>query len=366
MIIETPAIVLDMRKIKKNISRMQEMADMLGLKLRPHIKTHKMPELAKLQVSRGAAGITCASLSEAECMAEHGLHDIFIAYPVIGKNKLERLLDLMEKARIITGVDSREGAAALSDAAGRRGVTAEVRIEIDTGMRRTGVHWEKAAELAVYVASLPNIKLTGIFTFKSSVLNEEPTTDNAAAAREENGRMAFAAKQIAEAGVKITNISGGSTPTAQYCGEDKALTEFRPGSYIFGDVMRINTGAVKPADCAATVAVTVVSAPCSNRAIIDGGAKAFSGDAPLNNPPLFIKGHGLILGHQNLEFIRMSEEHGVIETKDGSPTNLQIGQILQIIPNHTCTCINLFDHAYIINEDTTVRKEKIAARGMSQ
>ena len=127
MIIETPAIILDMRKIKKNINRMQEMADMMGLKLRPHVKTHKMPELAKLQIARGAAGITCASLSEAECMAEHGIDNIFIAYEIIGKTKIERLLDLIENTRVITGVDSREGAAALSEAAEKRGVTPTIR-----------------------------------------------------------------------------------------------------------------------------------------------------------------------------------------------------------------------------------------------
>jgi D-serine deaminase-like pyridoxal phosphate-dependent protein len=359
MIVETPAIMLDMRKIKKNINHMQEIADMMGLKLRPHIKTHKMPELAKLQLSRGAAGITAASLSEAECMVKHGIDDIFIAYEIIGKSKLERLFDLMDNARIITAIDSREGAAALSEAAGKRGVTAEVRLEVDTGMHRAGVWWERAADIAKYAANLPNLKLSGIFTFKSSVFGEKPTTDNIAAAREEIGRLAAVTASLAESGIRVADVSGGSTPTAEFCGEVKGLTEIRPGSYIFGNAQNVSNS------CAAYIAVTVISAPEPHRAIIDGGLKAFSGDYRLDSPPLFLQSHGHVVNNPKLVFPRMSEEHGVLETADGSPTGLRVGQLLHIIPNHTCTCMNLFEHAYIINEDGTIRKEKIAARGMS-
>jgi len=355
MIIETPAMMLDMRRIKKNIANQQEMADMQSVKLRPHIKTHKMPELAKLQLSRGAVGITCASLSEAECMAASGINDIFIAYQIIGKNKLERLMALSEKVRVITGVDSREGAAALSEMAGRHGLVAEVRLEVDTGMRRAGVWWENAVELAKYVAGLPHMKLSGIFTFKHSLYREKPTADNRLSAVEEVERIMFAAEGISAAGIRIADISGGSTPTSEFYLEYKGLTEIRSGSYILAN------------NNAAYIAVTVISTPEAFRAVVDGGSKAFSGDFQLDAPPYFKKSHGVVVNHPHLSLVRMSEEHGVLESIDGEkPTGLHIGQILHIVPNHICTCMNLFESCYIVNEDGTIRREKIAARGMSQ
>ena len=363
--IDTPAILIDMDKVLANLHKMQDFADSQGLKLRPHIKTHKMPWLAKLQLENGAAGITCASVGEAECMVAHGIKDIFIAYEIIGPGKLKRLVDLMEKAKIITGVDSKEGADALNRAALERGLIAEVRIEIDTGMKRAGIHPDGVLELARHITALPGLKLTGIFTYKSSTLKGQGTSDNKAAAIEESDLMAKLAETLSRAGIPLRDISGGSTPTARFTNQVSGLTEIRPGSYIFGDVQRINAGAMEPQDCAATVATTVISVPAQNRAVIDGGSKVFSGDSPQNTSPLFIKGQGLITGRPDLVFARMNEEHGVIESLDGGPTNLHVGDILRIIPNHTCTSMNLFDYVHVIEKDGSIRRERVEARGMS-
>lgn len=360
MTVETPAVVLDMAKIRRNIEDMQRMADVKGFKLRPHIKTHKLPELALLQLAQGAVGITCATLGEAECMAANGVKDIFLAYPVIGPTKLERLLDLTAKIRLIASVDSREGALALSDAAVKRGITVEVRLEIDAGMHRAGVPYAEAVPMAGFINGLPNVNFTGIYTFKSNIYKETPTADNKSAAAEENAVMAETAKLIREAGIPIADVSGGSTPTAAFAGDSPGLTEIRPGTYIFGDAMRLKTGAVEPERCAAVVEVTVISVPTKTRAVIDGGSKTFAGDISPNQPPLFLKGYGHIIGRDDLTIVRLSEEHGVIEAAGG--IGLTVGDRLRVIPNHICTAINLQEYVYIHDEDGGVRKVKIEAR----
>lgn len=213
-IVETPCLLVDRKIMEENLKSMQTIADASGVALRPHVKTHKIPEYARLQVELGAKGITCAKVSEAEVMADGGLDDIFLAYPQVGKSRIERVVALAKRIkRLVVGVDSIATATMLSDAAMRASSRIEVRLEIDTGARRTGSAMAEFSVLGREISRLPGIELTGIYTFKSLVLNGVPTDDRDAAGREEGKLMAFAADELRYHGVVVSEISAGSTPT---------------------------------------------------------------------------------------------------------------------------------------------------------
>jgi D-serine deaminase-like pyridoxal phosphate-dependent protein len=363
MNIETPGMVIDIKKVRHNIKKFQTYGDRLGMTLRPHIKTHKMIELAKLQIEMGACGILCAKLSEAEAMSAGGIDDIFVAYPIIGENKIKRLLSLNKRAKIIASVDSYEGARVLSEAAFAQRQRVEVRIEIDTGMRRTGVPAEKAALFAKSIKELPGLNVTGIYTYKSAILNGRATDDYQAAAEEENRLMQTAADSMKAVGLNILEIGGGSTTTAAHMSPG-VITEIHAGTYVFADAKRVKSGSATLEECAACVCVTVVSVS-PGRAIIDGGVKAFGGDMKGDTPPLFLRGYGIVLDHPDLVFSSMTEEHGVLDVEGSADTGLQIGQVLRIVPNHICSAINLYNDVYMLRENGVLEKKKVDCRGLS-
>jgi len=360
--IETPSVIIEMGKVKRNISSMAKDIRGKGCSLRPHIKTHKIPELALMQLGYGACGITCAKLSEAKVMAESGIKDIFIAYPVIGKDKIARALELNNEVRLILGVDSERGALALSEAALATGTVFEVRLEIDTGLRRTGIAPHKAAEMARLISGMQGISFGGIYTFRGSVFDGKPTTDTIAAGKQEGAILTGVKRDIEKLGIEVRDVSAGSTPTARSVAEVDGITEVRPGTYIFNDMMQTNIGAAVIEDCAVTLLVTVISTPSPDLAIIDGGSKTFAADAKMGTTPFYLEGYGRILGYEGLILERLTEEHGMIVSGSGE-TGLEIGKRLRVIPNHVCTTINLHDHVYLLEEDGNIRKVKVAARG---
>lgn len=361
--IQTPAIIADLAMMQHNIKKFQAYADQNGCALRPHIKTHKIPRIAKMQLEYGAKGITCAKLGEAEVMADSGINDIFMAYPVIGDAKVKRFLDLSERIRMICSVDSIEGAAAISKAAKERGITAEVRMEIDTGAHRTGVIIPAALERAKRINDLPNLNLSGIFTYKAMLYKGKPTLDPAAAGREEGELIVGVAQELRAAGIPIKDVSAGSTPTSPYVAAVEGVNEIRPGTYVFEDAQRIVQQAATPEECCGVMKVTVVSTPEKNRAVIDAGTKALAGDSKLHAEPMFLDSYGRIIGHPDLRIDRMNEEHGMVVC-DGE-TGLHVGDMLYVIPNHICTCINLFNDIYIRELDGSITKTPVAARGRS-
>lgn len=242
--LETPCLVIDVKLAEKNIRRMQEAADQAGCRLRPHIKTHKMPLFAEMQMKAGASGITCAKVSEAEVMADGGMEDIFIAYPMVGKFRIQRAIALAKRIkRLILTIDSLEGAKVLNQAASDQDMILEVRMEIDTGAGRTGVPLDRAVELALALKQMKHLNLTGIFTFKSLILSGKPTEDNMLAAEEEGNMMAETALMLKKAGVEIQDISAGSSPTGVQVAQTGMVNEIRPGTYIFDDfVLRMRFG----------------------------------------------------------------------------------------------------------------------------
>ena len=201
--IETPTIVIQEQKLKRNIENMAKVAKQNHVALRPHVKTHKIPEIARMQIEAGAVGVTVAKTTEAEVMASGGVQDIFIAYPVVTEEKIERVLRLNRNTRIIVGVDSFEGAKRLAEQAEKDGQTVEVRLEIDTGLRRTGVPYDQALDLALEVASLNHLKLTGIYTFRGALYQGQPTMDLEKAGLEEGTRMVALANDMRKIGLNI-------------------------------------------------------------------------------------------------------------------------------------------------------------------
>ncbi len=360
--VETPHLLIDVLKMRRNIEKMSGIARELGVRLRPHVKTHKIPTIAQGQLEVGAAGITVAKVSEAEVMAGAGIQDIFIAYPLVTGSKIERALRLSERLNLTVGVDGLEGARRLSELAASSGQTLDVRLEVDTGLKRTGVIRSEAVELASKIATLENLNLTGIYTYRGAVLEDgSPTLDLKKAGLEEGELMVSLAEQIREQGIDIEDVSLGSTPTAAFAGEVEGVTEIRPGTYIFYDRMQARLGACSPEECAATVVVTVVSRPAKDLAIIDGGSKTFATDVPPDREPLNLKGFGQVVDHPDAVLERLTEEHGMLRIPFDH--DLRVGETIRIIPNHVCSTVNLHDEVCFVDESGATERVVVAARG---
>jgi D-serine deaminase-like pyridoxal phosphate-dependent protein len=361
--LETPCVVIDVEQADRNIHAMQRIADEAGCRLRPHIKTHKMPFFARRQIAAGASGITCAKLSEAEVMANGGLKDIFIAYPQVGAFRVQRIIALAKSLkRLILGVDSMACATALNDAALEAGIRLEIRLELDTGARRSGVPLEEAPALAEELVKLQGLELSGIYTFKSLVYQGKPTGDAGLAAEEECRLMTKLGRDLAERGITVRDISGGSSPTGPAVAQKGGINEIRPGTYIFKDLLLCDEKAALMPELAARFAVTVVSCPRPEYAVIDGGTKCFPTDIPLNTPPFYYTGYAVVDEMEHLRLDRMNEEHGIITSTRGA-TGLRVGQILTLAPIHICTAINMQNQVYLL-ENGTLRRQPVEGRGM--
>jgi D-serine deaminase-like pyridoxal phosphate-dependent protein len=360
--VETPRLVIDGVKMRRNIGRMADLATERGVNLRPHVKTHKIPRIAIEQLEAGASGITVAKVSEAEVMADGGIEDIFIAYPLVTESKIRRALRLNRMVNLILAVDSVEGTRRLSEAAAADGSILNVRLEVDTGLRRTGVPADEAVELAATIESSDNLDLTGIYTYRGSVLAYgSPTLDLEQAGTEEGQLMVSLADRIRERGIEIEDVSLGSTPTAAYAGAVEGVTEIRPGTYVFYDRMQARLGVCSLEDCAASVVATVVSRPHEDLAIIDGGSKTFATDVPPNTAPLNLQGFGHVVGYPDAVLERVTEEHGMLRV--GSEDDLRVGDEVRVIPNHVCSTVNLHNEVRFDDGAGSVERLTVAARG---
>jgi D-serine deaminase-like pyridoxal phosphate-dependent protein len=369
MAIDTPALLIDIERLRANVCGMAAAAREGGVALRPHAKTHKMVEVAALQLEAGAAGLTVAKLGEAEVFVDGGCDDILIAYPLIGDTKLERLAALARRARVAVALDSVEVARAIAEA----GAHVAVRIEVDTGQHRAGVVPGDVAALAREVAAL-GLRVQGVMTHEGHAYAAQ---DLAAATREAAALMREAAAAVAagvaaaEAGVTAAVAAGdsgdapvvslGSTPTARFAAREPGVTEIRPGTYVFQDRTQIAHGAATERDLAAFVLATVVSRPAPDRAVVDAGTKVLSSDR-LNAPGAPVD-FGAV--HETgWPLVRASEEHGVVAVP--LHAHLPIGTQVRIVPNHVCPVVNLFDEAVIVDGDEIADRWRVAARGLSR
>ena len=355
----TPAVLIDLPVLEANIARQAQRAREAGVKLRPHAKTHKSPQIARMQLAAGAQGISLAKTSEAEVFAQAGFDDIFIAYPVVGRGKPERLLALSEKIRLAVGVDSVDGAAALSQVFATARRRLDVRLKIDCGYHRVGVLPEAALAIARRLAELPGISLKGVFTHAGQAYAARTPEDTERAAREEGAAVVEVAEQFARAGLPVSVVSVGSTPSARLAMKVPGVTECRPGNYVFHDGSQVALKTCEASDCAMTVLATVVSVPAGDRAIVDAGSKTLSAD-PLRPSGA---GHGLVLGTSS-RIEKLSEEHGVIQVSPGDA--FRVGQRVRILPNHACVISNLHDRLYGVRAGRVETEITVAARGRVQ
>src|SRR5918997_2238948 len=355
----TPYVLIDGTKMERNVLKIAEVARVTGVALRPHVKTHKIPGIAREQLEAGAAGITVAKLSEAEVMADGGIEDIFIAYPLVTEAKIRQAIRLGERVRLVVGVDSLEGARRLSAVA--EGRTMEVRLEVDTGLRRTGVLYDQAVELAGEIEAMGNLDLTGIYTYRGAVLGGSKTLELEKAGLEEGQLMVSLADMLRERGIRVDDVSVGSTPTAEHVAKVEGVTEIRPGTYVFYDRMQARLGTCSLDECAAVVVCTVVSRPTRDLAVIDGGSKTFATDVGPGAEPLNMEGYGHVVGYPDAVLERLTEEHGMLSVDENC--DLQVGDTVQVIPNHICSTVNLHDAVYLVGEDGVVEETLVVARG---
>ncbi len=344
--LDTPALTVDLDAVERNIARMQAYCDEHGLALRSHIKTHKLPFIARKQVEAGAVGIVCQKLGEAEVMAASGLDDILLSFPLVGPAKAERLARLAHEVRIGSVGDSEVVARSLSETLSRHGLTVDFLVECDTGFRRTGVSTPaEAAALARRVDSLPGLRFAGLMT--------HPTVG-------ESGPWLRAAREeIERSGLPVERVSGGGTATAFRTHEIGEVTEIRAGTYVYGDRACIANGTVPLEDCALRVRATVVSRPTGDRAILDAGSKTLTSDRVAGADD---GAFGLIVEYPDARIYALSEEHGHVDV-GSCPRPPEIGETVTIVPNHACGTTNLHNEVVVHRGGEVVGTWPVAARG---
>jgi len=348
--LDTPCAVVDLDAMENNLRRCQTYLDRHGLSLRPHIKTHKIPEFAHLQIKLGAKGVNCQKLGEAEVMADAGIADILLTYNLIGQTKLDRLTALARRSDIKVVADSNETIDGLSSAMSRAGLELPALVECDTGAERCGVTSPAGAvALAQAIDRAPGLKFKGLMTYPPK---------NAMA--KTNAWLTEAVDLCQRSGLAVETVSSGGTPDLYSAHEVTVATEHRPGTYIYSDRSLVEIhrfGSL--ADCALRVQARVVSHAAPDRCVIDAGSKALSSDL------LGLNGYGRILEHLDWEIYGLSEEHGHVRSPPGSGEP-RIGELVTIIPNHACVVTNLFDRITAARQGRVETFYEVAARGKVQ
>jgi D-serine deaminase-like pyridoxal phosphate-dependent protein len=373
--LETPAPVVDLDRLALNLDRMAAYCAMHALRLRPHVKTHKAPRIAAEQLRLGAAGLTCATVREAEVMSEL-TGDLLLAYPVAQTTLLRRLTNISPSVRLAVGLDSREAAERLAAAADEIGRAVHVLVELDVGMRRTGVADAAAAvQLARFVADRAPLAYDGIMFYPGHV--RQPALAQGPAMGEVGRRVEGALEALAAAGLPAGVVSGGSTPAAWRMHEVPGLTEVRPGTYVYNDRVTAAIGACEWDACALTVLATVVSTSVEGQAVIDAGTKAL-GREPMDNARLGAAadgdrdalplpggradGYAALLDRPEVVVTRMSEEHGVLDLS-GTDWRPAVGDTVRVVPNHACIVVHLNDLVYGVRDDVVETRWPVVARG---
>ncbi len=371
--LRTPAVLIDRSRVIRNIERMQAAADARGIRMRPHAKTHKSPVVARWQIERGAIGICCAKLGEAEVLADAGISDIRLAYPLHPANA-DRLIRLGERTHLSFIVDHLAVAHAWSEAmiGARREV--DVLVKVDVGFHRCGIDpsIDQAVGFVQQVATLPGLRLRGLLAHAGHGYHATSEDHVQQIAADEARMLNDIARSARRAGTEIHEISAGATPTARHSLQQDGLTEYRPGNYVFFDRTQVGLGAATLDDCAMTVLARVVSKPSPQRIILDCGSKTLSSDAARGFTPL--AGHGAIFrelegapGQEpdaDLIVERLSEEHATVRVVSGA-TPLEPGDLVRVLPNHACVVTNLVGELWLA-DGVRVEALPVAARGKIQ
>jgi len=347
--LETPAPIVDLDVVERNLKRAADYFAKHQIPLRPHIKTHKIPEFARRQVALGACGVTCQKLGEAETMAAGGVEDILLTFPIWGRDKLSRLEALARRVKMSAVTDSVEVAEGLASVGERVGAPFDVLVECDVGGARCGVQSPEAAvDLAKRVAGLAGARFAGLMTYPPA--GQIPATQ---------AWFQAALEGLGKAGLEANATSVGGTPEMYRSHELAFPHEHRPGTYIYSDRMMARAGVGTFNDCALKIVATVVSRPTGDRAILDCGSKTLSSDLG------GFSDHGVILEYPSAKIAKLSEEHGHVDLRD-SAAKPKIGERVTIIPNHACVVTNLFDQVAGVSEGRLKRMLRVEARGRVQ
>ena len=344
--LDTPAVTILLDRMEANIARVQAMVAKHGLGNRPHIKTHKIPAVAKLQMEAGAVGITCQKLGEVDVFTDAGVaDDILLTFNIVGEKKTDRLMELASRVkRLAVVADNETVVRGLSEAGVRHGRDVPLLIECDTGFGRNGVQSPEAArELGRYAMNMPRIRFEGLMTFP----NKAPATSEF---------MTRAIALFKEDGIPLPVVSGGGTPALLTLGDFPMMTEHRAGTYVYNDVMMVSSGVATWEDCAMHVRATVVSVPTPERAIIDAGSKV------LTREQYFVKDFGRVVEYPEAAVSNVSEEHGMIDLSR-SERKPKVGEVVNIIPNHCCVVSNMVDEVYGLRDGEVEVVWPVAARG---
>ncbi|WP_298364229.1 D-TA family PLP-dependent enzyme [uncultured Bradyrhizobium sp.] len=342
----TPCAVIDMDRVERNIARIQKACDEAGIANRPHIKTHKNPMLAQLQIKAGAKGITCQKLGEAEIMADSGIDDILISYNLLGDEKMARLGALQGKANVTVAADNSVVIGDLPKAAAASGRPLPVVVECDTGRKRAGVETPaEAIALAREIAGSKGLSFAGFMLYPTETgwADAQKFYDEAQAG-------------VRAHGLDATIVSTGGTPNLVNLGKLKGGTEHRFGTYIYNDRMQVAAGVATWDDCALHIYSTVVSRAGPERGILDAGSKTLTSDTG------GLEGHGLILEHPEAKIARFAEEHGFLDLSR-SNTRPNVGDVVRIVPNHVCVVVNMMDEVVMVRGDEIIGALPVTARG---
>ena len=344
--LDTPAVVVLLDRLEDNITRVQGMISSRGLLNRPHIKTHKIPAIGKLQIKAGAIGLTCQKLGEAKVFIEAGVcEDFLLTYNIIGEQKTDRLMELAARVkRLAVVADNETVLRGLSEAGRRHGRDVQLLIECDTGFGRNGVQTPQAAlELALLAVKLPRIAFEGLMVFP----NTAPRTSEF---------FAKAVKLFGKSGIPLPVLSGGGTPALNQLGDYPMMTEHRAGTYVYNDVMMVQSGVAAWDNCAMHVRATVVSCPTADRAIIDSGSKVLTSDH------YYVEHYGRLVEYPGAYIANLSEEHAVLDFSQ-CRSRPKVGEVVSVIPNHCCSVSNMNDEIHGVRNGVVEVVWPVAARG---
>jgi D-serine deaminase-like pyridoxal phosphate-dependent protein len=357
--IATPALLIDLPTVERNVRKMAEYVQSHGLNLRPHIKTHKSLSIARLQMQAGAAGVTVAKVGEAEVMSEIS-DDLLVAYPLVDQARVRRIASLAKRQTVRVAVDSIAACDIIAQATSYYGSTAGILVDVDVGFHRTGVQdAESALRIAEHVERTNGLRLDGIMCFPGH-LNSSPDEQDQELSKIDK-KLRDVIDLWREHGLKARIVSGGSTPTAYQSHLVSALTEIRPGTYVYNDWNTVVGRQCRVDDCAASVLCTVVSNAVPGKVVVDAGSKTLTSDR--NTHLGEAGGYGHVVGYPPARVIRLSEEHGEIDVTQ-CEERPAIGDRLRIIPNHICPAVNLQEYFWLGRDDGSYERASVDARGL--
>jgi len=360
--LRTPAILVDLDALERNIASYQALCDKHGKQLWPMIKTHKSTEVSLMQQKAGASGFLCGTLDECEALARAGVRNIMYAYPIAAGPSVERAVALSRTSNFILRLDCPDNVRELNAAAEAAGVKVQYTVIIDSGLHRFGMAPDKAAGFVADLKPLSSLVFKGISTHPGQVYGGAGKATAQAAADAEMQAMGTAKKLLAGAGFTCEMVTSGSTPTFAPAVADPNITHYHPGNYVFLDAIQMSLEAATQADCSLAILATVISRPAPDRVIIDAGAKCFGLDQGAHGADT-VKGHGIIKGHDDLELYGLSEEVGKIHIHPNSA--LKVGDRIEVLPNHACSSANLTSNLIGVRGGTVERLIKVDMRSNS-